>query len=119
MVELTSTDKCQRAATLRLGRKLEPIAGALDVQWGRPFDRLCYELARPGLARRHREQYDAFLEPLIAGTGCTEAELLTHGQKVRNMLFFAEDRLARQGLLSRLGSQQQVKYSLAPVTMSF
>jgi hypothetical protein len=119
MLELTSTDKCQRAATLHFGEPLPPITGALDVQWARPFDRLCYELARPGLARRHRERYDGFLEPLVAGTGCTEAELLTHGQKVRSMLFFAEDRLARQGLLDRLGSQQQVQYSLPPVTMAF
>jgi hypothetical protein len=119
MAEISSTDKCQRAATLRFKSALPPISGALDVQWASPFDRLCYELAMPGLARRHREQYDGFLQTLITGTGCTEAELLTHGQKVRSMLFFAEDRLARQGLLARLGSQQQVKYTLPPVTMAF
>lgn len=119
MLEVTSTDKCQRAAALPLGPSLPPIPGALDVQWGRPFDRLCYELAHPGLARRHRDRYDAFLQPLMDGTGCTEAELLTHGQKVRSMLFFAEDRMARQGLLHRIGSQQQMHYSLSPVTMAF
>jgi hypothetical protein len=119
MLELTSTDKNQRAATLPLGIALPPIGGALDVEWSRPFDRLCYELATPGLARRHRDQYDSFLRALVEGTGCTEAELLTHGQKVRNMLFFAEDRLGRQGLLAALGRHQQIKYTLPPVTMSF
>jgi hypothetical protein len=119
MLDIIPTDKCARAAALPLDPTLPPIKGALDVQWARPFDRLCYELAAPGLARKHRDRYDGFLLPLIAGTGCTEAELLTHGQKVRNMLFFAEDRLGRQGLLNRLGSQQQVKYDLSPVTMAF
>jgi hypothetical protein len=119
MLELTSSDKCERATALRLGSALPPISGALDVEWARPFDRLCYELAAPGLARKHRERYDGFLSTLTSGTGCTEAEVLTHGQKVRSMLFFAEDRLGRQGLLGRHGSQQQVKYHLPPVTMAF
>lgn len=119
MQNLDPADKGVRAAALPMDAALPPIQGSLDVQWVRPFDRLCFELATPGLARKHQERYNGYLGTLTTGTGCTEAELLTHGQKVRSILFFAEDRLGRQGLLARHGSQQQVKYTLPPVTMAF
>lgn len=119
MLELTSAEKRERAASFSPDTAFPPIPGALDVQWERPFDRLCYDLAASGLARKHRDRYDAILAPLVDGTGCTEDEVLTHGQKVRSMLFFAEDRMGRQGLLGRLGSQQQIKYRLSAVTMAF
>ncbi len=119
MLELSSAEKRDRASSLTLGAPLPPIPGGLDVQWERPFDRLCYDVAASGLARKHRERFDALLAPLIAGTGCSEAEILSHGQKVRSMLYFAEDRMGRQGLLGRLGSKEQMPYHLSPVTMAF
>jgi hypothetical protein len=71
------------------------------------------------MARKHRAQYDALMAELTARTGCTEDEVLTHGQKVRSVLYFAEDRLGRQGALAKLVGAQQHPFRLAPVTLAF
>lgn len=119
MPEPTSAEKRARATTLAAPRPADPIAGNLDVQWGSAFDRPCYDLAAPAMPRKHPEPYDALLAELTEGTGCSEDEVLTHGQKVRSMLFFAEDKLARQGVMARLPGNQRHPYRLAPVPQSF
>ena len=115
----TSAEKRLRAAALAPTGASTPTQGNLEVLWDRPFDRLCYDLSASGMARRHPAQYDALLAELSSGTGCTEEELITHGQKVRSMLFFAEDRLGRQGALAKLVGTQQLPYRLAAVTLAF
>jgi hypothetical protein len=115
----TSAEKRKRAAALPLSGDAGPIPGTLDVAWDSPFDRLCYDLAMPGLARKNPDRYASLLAELTTGTGCTEDEVLTHGQKVRSVLYFAEDRFGREGLLARLVGTQQHPYRLAPVTLAF
>jgi hypothetical protein len=115
----TSGEKRERAAAFTPPCAAAPIPGNLDVLWDSPFDRLCYDVSASGLARKHSARYDALLADLTSGTGCTEEEVLTHGHKVRSVLFFAEDRLGRQGALAKLVGQQQLPYRLAPVTFAF
>jgi hypothetical protein len=119
MTPPTSAEKRMRAATLSPATAAGPTPGNLAVHWDSSFDRLCYEVSASGLARKHPAQYDALLAELTTGTGCTEEEVVTHGQKVRSMLFFVEDRLGRQGALASLVGQQQYSYRLPPVTLAF
>jgi hypothetical protein len=114
-----SADKRLRAATLSSKGAAAPTPGNLDVHWDSPFDRLCYDVSASGMARKDRARYDLLLAELTMSTGCTEDEVITHGQKVRSMLYFAEDRLGREGVLARLVGTQQHPYRLAPVTMAF
>ncbi len=111
--------KRQRAASLTATGTPVPTTGNLAVTWASPFDSLCYELAAPAMARKQPERYDGLVADLTARTGCTEDEVLTHGQKVRSVLYFAEDRLGRQGVLARLVGNEQHPYRLAPVTLAF
>jgi len=115
----TSAEKRGRAAAFSPVSVAAPTPGNLEVLWGSPFDRVCYEVSASGLARKHRAQYDLLLTELTTGTGCTEDEIITHGQTVRSVLFFAEDRLARQGALASLVGQQQYRYHQPPVTRAF
>jgi len=115
----TSAEKRERAAALSPASVAAPTPGNLDVLWDSPFDRLCYDVSASGMARKHRARYDILLAELTTGTGCTEEEVIAHGQKVRSVLFFAEDRLGRQGALANLVGQQQHRYRLAPVTLAF
>ena len=115
----TSAEKRERAAALAPTSAALPTPGTLDVRWDRPFDRLCYDVSASGMARRHRAQYDVLMAELTSSTGCTEDEVLTHGQKVRSVLYFAEDRLGRQGALATLVGTQQHPFRLAPVTLAF
>lgn|SRR5512147_344972 len=119
MSDLTSAEKRARATAISPDQPLPPVHGNLDVDWASPFDRLCYDVSASGLARKQPERYGVMMQELTNRTGCTEDELLDHGFKVRSVLFFAEDRLGRQGLLSRLVGNQQVPFRLAPVTQSF
>jgi hypothetical protein len=115
----TSAEKRARAATLSPTSAAGPTPGNLAVHWDSTFDRLCYDVSASGLARKHPAQYAALVAELTTSTGCTEEEVVTHGQKVRSVLFFAEDRLGRQGALASLVGQQQHSYRLAPVTLVF
>jgi hypothetical protein len=115
----TSAEKRARAAALSGPSVGDPTPGNLDVLWDSPFDRLCYDVSASGMARKHPARYDALLAALTTSTGCTEDEVITHGQKIRSVLFFAEDRLARQGALASLVGQQQHRYRLHPVTQAF
>jgi hypothetical protein len=115
----TSDEKRQRAA--RMPRASAPAAtqGQLEVLWDSPFDRLCYLLTATNLGIKHPARYAALLKELAEGTGCTEDELVAHGMKVRAVLYFAEENLARQGLLGSLVGGQKYLYRLAPVKPAF
>jgi hypothetical protein len=115
----SSDEKRQRAAAFPPASATSSTKGALDVVWDSPFDRLCYLVSATDLARKHRLRYDALMTELITGTGCTEDEVLAHGLKVRGLLFFAEDRLARQGALATLVGKERHPYRLACVTPEF
>jgi hypothetical protein len=119
MPEPTSAEKRQRATSLANQRPPSPTEGNLDILWDSPFDQMCYCLAAPALARKQPARYGELRNELMAQTGCTEDELLTHGLKVRSVLFFAEDRLGRQGALASLVGAQQLQYRLPPVSQSF
>ncbi len=119
MTSQTSDQKRQRAAALPHASAPAATQGLLEVLWDSPFDRLCYLISAANLALKHRARYAALLEELTAGTGCTEEELIAHGMKVRALLFFAEENLARQGLLASLVGRQKYIYRLAPVKPAF
>lgn len=119
MTSPTSAEKRQRAATFPPASGATPMRGALDVSWDSPFDRMCYLVAAPDLPIKRPARYDALLQELTAATGCTAEELLAHGNKVRAMLFFAEDRLARSGALAELEGKQKHPYRLPPVVPAF
>lgn len=119
MSSFTSAEKRARAAALTVAEAGPPVKGNLDIDWASPFDRSCYHVSAPGLARKQPQQYERLMQDLTERTGCSEEELLEHGFKVRSVLFFAEDRLGRQGQLSRLVGEQQVPFRLAAVTQSF
>jgi hypothetical protein len=119
MTAPTSAQKRERAAALAHSSAPAATTGTLAVAWDRPFDQLCYHVTTSGMARKDPARYGELLGELMTGTGCTEAEVLEHGLKVRSMLFFAEDRLARRGALASLVGVQQYPYRLPPVTLSF
>ena len=59
------------------------------------------------------------LAELTAGSGCTEDEVLAHGNKVRAYLFFAQDRLTKEGRLGGLKGSEKYVYQLPAVTPAF
>lgn len=119
MTSSTSAEKRRRAATFPAASGATPMRGVLDVSWDSPFDRMCYLIAAPDLPIKRPARYEAMLEELTAATGCTAEELLAHGNKVRAMLFFAEERLARSGALAELVGKQKLPYRLPPVIPAF
>lgn len=119
MTVATQALKRQRASEFPPVDGTAPTCGALSVQWDSPFDRQCFVLSRPDLSQKNPRLYTKVLAELIAGSGCTEAELLAHGNKVRAYLFFAEDRLAKKGLLEGLGSREKYAYQLPQVIPAF
>jgi len=119
MTTATSAEKRLRAAAFSAVPGPTPSVGALAVRWSSPFDRSCFLVSAPELAGKHDQPYEELMEQLTSGTGCTEAEILEHGRKVRAELFFAEDRLARIGALASLVGRQRHGYILAPVVPAF
>jgi len=119
MSTLTQVEKRRRATAFPPASGAAPACGPLDVQWSSPFDRLCFMLSRPDLATRNSRGYAKLLAELTAGSGCTEEELLAHGNKVRAYLFFAEDRLSKQGALDGLTGRQKYPYQLPEVSPAF
>jgi hypothetical protein len=115
----TSASKRQRAASLSCPNTPSLATGLLQILWQSPFDRLCYQVSSPALATSDPTQYSGLLNHLTQGTGCTEEELLAHGSKVRGILFFAEDHLARRGSLASLVGAQQHRYHLHAVAPEF
>lgn len=114
-----SAEKRRRAASFPTLPGPTPAAGSLDVSWSSPFDRSCYLVSAPDLAVKHPKPYDLLMQQIKAGTGCTEAEILAHGHKVRALLYFAEDRLSRTGALAGLVGKQKHQYELAAVNPAF
>jgi hypothetical protein len=108
--------KRQRASAFPSAQGATPGCGVLDVQFDSPFDRLCYLISAP---LKNSRRYATLLAELMAGSGCTEEELLAHGHKVRAYLFFAEDRLRKDGKLDGLTGKEKYPYRLPPVTPAF
>lgn len=115
----TQAEKRQRATAFPPANGAAPACGPLNVQWSSPFDRLCFMLSRPNLAAKNPRGYAKLLAELTAGSGCTEEELLAHGNKVRAYLFFAEDRLTKEGLLDGLTGREKYTYQLSEVSPAF
>jgi hypothetical protein len=115
----TQAQKRQRATTFPSARGAAPTCGLLEVQWDSPFDRLCFLVSAPDLALKNSRRYTTLLAELIAGSGCTEDEILAHGHKVRAYLFFAQDRLSKDGQLDGLTGKEKRIYRLPAVAPAF
>lgn len=94
-------------------------AGALSVVWESAFDHMCHTVSAEDMAVKNARRYRKLMDEIIESTGCTEEEILAHGRKVRAVLFFAQDRLAREGALRHLTGKARYEYRLAPVTHAF
>ena len=116
MDTLTQAQKRQRATAFPSAQGATPACGMLEVEFDSPFDRLCYLISAP---LKNSRRYATVLAELMAGSGCTEEELLAHGHKVRAYLFFAEDRLRKDGKLDGLTGKEKFPYRLPPVTPAF
>jgi hypothetical protein len=112
----TQAQKRQRATAFPSVQGATPGCGVLDVQFDSPFDRLCFLVSAPV---KNSRRYATMLAELMAGSGCTEEEILAHGHKVRAYLFFAEDRLRKEGKLDGLTGKAKYPYRLSPVTPAF
>lgn len=119
LMETTQAQKRQRATTFPSATGAAPACGLLEVHWDSPFDRLCFQVSAPDLAIKNNRRYTALMAELIAGSGCTEEEILAHGNKVRAYLFFAQDRLKKEGQLEGLTGKEKRPYRLAPVNPAF
>ena len=119
MITSIQDKKRQRAATFPPATGVAPSSGLLYVEWDSSFDRLCFLASSPDLALKNRARYDKLLTEITAGSGCTEEEVLAHGNKVRAVLFFAQERFAREGHLDRLTGKEKYAYRLAPVRPAF
>jgi hypothetical protein len=111
--------KRQRAIAFPPAAGPAPTCGSLEVRWASPFDRQCFLLTAPDLITKNNRRYTKLLADLIDGSGCTEEELLAHGNKVRAYLFFAEERLAREGRLDGLTGKAKYVYELPQVSLAF
>jgi hypothetical protein len=76
-------------------------------------------VSAPDLALKNSRRYTKLLAELVTGSGCTEEEIVAHGNKVRAHLFFAEDRLRKAGHLARLTGREKYSYQLPPVAPAF
>lgn len=123
MTSATQDQKRQRAAAFPddspLARTVTPASGPLAVEWESTFDRLCYMVAAPDLATKNPRRYQKLIGELTSTTGCTEEEVLAHGNKVRAVLFFAQDNLSRTGELKQLVGRQRYAYRLPRVNPVF
>lgn len=68
---------------------------------------------------RHPAAYKHLMHDLVAGTGCTEAEILAHGQKVQRRLNFIRDELRRAGAFAGLVGRQTYICDLPAVRPAF
>jgi hypothetical protein len=119
MIASIQEQKRKRATAFAPPTGAAPSCGMLDVQWESSFDRLCYVISAPDLAIKNSNRYAKLLDALVSGSGCTEEEILAHGNKVRAVLFFAQDRLAKEGRLNGLKRSEKYLYQLAPVVPAF
>ena len=119
MSSTTQAQKRERATAFPAPNGAAPACGLLDVRWESAFDRLCYLISAPDLALKNNRRYTKLLGELTAGSGCTEEEIIAHGNKVRAYLFFAQERLKREGHLDQLTGKEKYPYQLPPVTPAF
>ncbi|HTS87228.1 MAG TPA: hypothetical protein VMG41_01955 [Gemmatimonadales bacterium] len=119
MTKLSQDEKRRRAAALPSPSGANPSCGPLDVSWDSAFDRMCYMVSAPDLAVRNARRYQKLMAEAMEATGCTEEEIIAHGNKVRAVLFFAQDRLTKQGALAGLAGKQKYAYRLPPVSPMF
>jgi hypothetical protein len=120
----TSQDAKRQRATSFAGKgkgqgTLSASSGSLSVVWESAFDQMCHAVAAEDLAIKNARRYRKLMDEIIESTGCTEEEVLAHGRKVRAVLFFAEDRLAREGALRHLTGKARYEYRLPPVNHAF
>jgi hypothetical protein len=119
MSEATQLKKRERAARIPAEHPLagepHPAYGPLDVEFGSPFDCICYIATIDNLAVKKPAKYARIVEYLATETGCTVDEVEAHGQKVRATLWFALDRLQRGGE----AVARKLKYPLPSVRPAF
>jgi hypothetical protein len=123
MTSISQDVKRQRATSFT-GKNPAPgtstaSAGALSVVWESPFDQMCHAVSADDLAVKNARRYRKLMDEIVESTGCTEDEILAHGRKVRAVLFFAQDRLAREGALRHLTGKARYEYRLPPVNHAF
>ena len=123
MMSATQDTKRSKAAVFPSGGPVvgdrSPSYGSLDVKWESTFDRMCFGVSAENLATKNPRRYKAQMDEISRLTGCTEEEILAHGGKVRGRLFFAHEKLERQGLLQNLGPKEKYEYTLPTVTPAF
>lgn len=119
MRSLLSYDKRRRAAAFRPRPCPTPDVSPLEVHWANAFDRHCFLVSTPGLPAKHPQAYSHLMRDLMSETGCTEDEILAHGNKVRRHLNFTRDELRRAGAFAGLVGRQVYIYDLAPVRPAF
>jgi hypothetical protein len=119
MTASTQVQKRHRAASFPPARGADPTCGLLSVRWDSPFDRLCFMISSPELATKNSRRYATLLEELTTGSGCTEEEVLAHGNKVRAVLFFAHERLRKDGSFGSLAAKEKYLYQLPLVSPAF
>jgi hypothetical protein len=115
----TQAQKRQRATAFPPPDPAAQSCGLLDVSWDSAFDRLCFLVSAPDLKQKNNRRYTKLLAELMTGSGCTEEEVVAHGLKVRAYLFFAQDRLMKEGKLDQLTGKEKYPYRLPPVDPAF
>ena len=113
------TDKRRRAAAFDARPGPTPQTGRLDLRWASGFDRSCFLVSTEGLNARYHDAYQALMHDLRTSTGCSEAEILAHGRRVRSVIAFVERRLDRAGELAGLGRGKRYVYDLPAVEPRF
>lgn len=123
MTSSSQAEKRQRAATFPDGGPIlgaaNPSYGPLQVVWESAFDRMCYMVSGVDLAIKNPRRYRKLMDEIVTRTGCTEAEVLTHGDKVRALLFFAHDKLEREGALRDLVGKDKYQHRFPAVNPVF
>jgi hypothetical protein len=123
MTSATQDEKRKRAASFPaeggLAAGSTAVPGPLAVQWDSVFDRMCYMVTSADLAVRNARRYRKLMDEIVAATGCSEDEILAHGNKVRAVLYFAQDRLTKQGALNHLVGKEKFEFRLPPVSPIF
>jgi len=119
MTKTMQDQKRHRAATFPPPTGANPTSGLLAVQWESAFDRMCYMVSSDDLATKNARRYRKLMDEITEATGCSEEEILAHGNKVRAVLFFAQDRLTKQGVLNDLVGKQKYEFHLPPVAPVF